>query len=133
MIILSIIYFFGILGWDISSDYKKWKKDIPINHTKDALLRILLLLPAIIGLSLHNFSILMLLIATTMVFSWWWELFDGIYNKIRGLSWRYNGSFDPDDSKLDTFLYHLNTTQETLLKWGLILLSTSGYILISLT
>lgn len=59
----------------------------------------------------------------------WWEFFDGFYNKIRGFSWRFNGTVDPDDSFLDKLLYKLSPSQETILKWGLIIIFTTLYIL----
>jgi len=62
--------------------------------------------------------------------AWWWEFFDGFYNKLRGFSWRFNGSHDPDDSKLDKFLYHLTRRKQTYLKWGLIILFTTLYIIL---
>lgn len=59
-----------------------------------------------------------------------WELFDGFYNKIRGFSWRFNGSKDEDDSWLDKLLYNLSPKQQMLLKWGLISIFTTLYIII---
>jgi hypothetical protein len=60
----------------------------------------------------------------------WWELFDGFYNKMRGFKWRFNGTIDADDSKLDQFLYKIGDTWEGILKIGLILISLIAYILI---
>lgn len=130
MILIAILWFLGVLAWDIISDYKKWKKNIPVKHTNEMLIRAALLIPSAILLSWGDFSILKLLTATAMLGAWWWEFFDGIYNKLRGKSWRFNGSIDPDDSKLDTFLYHLSATKQALLKWGLIGLTTILYIIL---
>jgi hypothetical protein len=129
-ILFAIIWFAGVLIWDVASDVRKWKNNIPINHTKEMITRCLLLTPSALALWLNNFSIVALPIVLAMQGAWWWELFDGFYNKMRGFKWRFNGSKDPDDSRLDSFLYHMSATKQTLLKWGLIALSTTLYIIL---
>jgi hypothetical protein len=126
--ILAIIWFFLVLKWDVNTDFKKWKENKPIKHTKEGIIRALLLLPSVVLLTLPDFTIWKLLAAASLEASVWWELFDGLYNKKRGFKWRFNGSQEPDDSRLDKFLYHLSDSKETLLKWGLIILSLCGYI-----
>lgn len=128
-LILGILLFVGILWWDITSDYHKWKRNIPINHTKEMIIRCFLLTPSALCFWLYNFSLTSLPIIILMQGAWYWEFFDGFYNKIRGKDWRFNGTLDNDDSRLDSFLYHLNNKQEAMLKWGLITLFTGGYII----
>lgn len=130
IIILSILWVIGVLIWDLLSDFKKWKKDIPVKHTDEALLRVLILLPAIAGFSAPDFDPLTMVSAAAMIFSWWWEFFDGFYNKLRGFSWRFNGSHDDDDPVLDEFLYKFSAKQQMLLKWSLIILTTILYIIL---
>lgn len=127
--ILSAIGFAGVLWWDVISDYKKWKKKIPINHRNQLILRAFLLIPSILLLVMPYESVWQILAAIGMQGAIWWEFFDGFYNKIRGFPWRFNGTKDPDDSFLDKFLYKLSPLQETILKWGLITIFTTLYIL----
>jgi hypothetical protein len=128
--IIAALGFVGVLWWDIISDYKKWKKKIPINHTGQLILRSFLLIPCILLLVIPYVSVWQILAALGMAGSIWWEFFDGFYNKIRGFSWRFNGTVDPDDSFLDRFLYKFSPLQETILKWGLIVIFTTLYILL---
>lgn len=129
-ILIGIIWFLAVLYWDVKSDHKKWKENVSVNHTKEMIIRITLLTPSALALWLANFSIVALPIVLLMQGSWWWELFDGFYNKIRGFKWRFNGSIDPDDSRLDSFLYHISAKKQMLLKWGLIILFTTLYIIV---
>lgn len=133
MLIWAIITFVIVLSWDIITDYIKWKKHIPVNHKKEAIIRAFLLAPTIycllfplkfVGLGDFLFR---LTFSLMLVFSIWWELFDGVYNKLRGFKWRFNGSVDPDDSILDKFLYKIGDFWEGILKWSLIILSSIGY------
>src|SRR5688572_28920435 len=103
-ILFGFLWFIGVLWWDVQSDYEKWKKEIPIKHTKEMLIRCALLAPAGTALWIGNFSLATLPIVPIMMGSWWWEFFDGWYNKKRDKPWRFNGSVDPDDSRLDSFL-----------------------------
>ena len=129
-IILASILFFTILYLDVQSDYKKWKDNKPVNHFKEWAFRALFLVPSVILLALPWLSISKLIAASFMEGVLFWELFDGLYNKIRGFSWRFNGSKDKDDSWLDKLLYNLSPKQQMLLKWGLISIFTTLYIII---
>ena len=136
--IFAALWFAGVLRWDILSDYDKWKKHIPVNHTKEAVKRGLLLLPTFAlllwpKLATPNtfwYIVAEITVVTGVMFSIWWELFDGWYNKLRGFKWRFNGSVDEDDSVLDRFLYNIGDTWEGILKWGLIITFLLTYILI---
>lgn len=127
--IIAALGFIGVLWWDVISDYKQWRKKIPINHGNELVLRAFLLIPSILLLVLPYSSLSNILAAILMEGAIWWEFFDGFYNKIRGFSWRFNGTVDPDDSFLDKILYKLSPSQETILKWGLIIIFTTLYIL----
>lgn len=128
LVISAIIWFFIILRWDVYSDYKKWKVGTPIDHFKEAVIRGVYLLPSHIFLFTvkthtgNNFwdFLLYITIVSGLLFSIWWEFFDGWYNKLRGFRWRFNGSVDKDDAMLDKLLYKLGDKAEGLLKWGLI-------------
>jgi hypothetical protein len=115
---------------DIQSDYKKWKDNKPVNHLKEWIFRALFLVPSIVLLSLPNFPFWKLITASLLEAALFWELFDGFYNKVRGFSWRFNGSKDKNDSWLDKLLYNLSPKQQMLLKWGLISIFTTLYIII---
>lgn len=127
--LIALIWFVGVLYWDVSTDYKKWKKKKPVDHTTDWLLRGLLIIPSTVLLSLPEITLQRIGAALLMQGFLWWELFDGFYNLMRGFSWRFNGTVDPDDSFLDKILHKLSPLQETILKWGLIIIFTSLYIL----
>lgn len=127
---LAAIWFFLILKNNVDNDYEKWEQGIPVNHTKEAFIRALLLIPSTVALCLpFPISVGNIIAASMLQATVWWEFFDGWYNKKRGLPWRFNGSRDKDDSWLDRFLYGLTSLEQTLLKWGLITLSIIIYTL----
>lgn len=134
--VIAAIYFLAMLWIDVHSDYHKWLSEIPVKHTKEAIIRVAFLSPTYILLAIPKMTpyfnlwnyLLTTLVVAGVIFSVWWELFDGFYNKIRGLKWRFNGSVDPDDSKLDKFLYGISDTWEGILKIGLIFLFLILYI-----
>jgi hypothetical protein len=131
MILLGILSFILVLVWDVLSDYRKWVNKIPVKHTYEALIRGLLLIPSFVFLVLpKEQSITLYFTTAALISSVWWELFDGFYNKIRGFKWRFNGSRDPDDSKLDMFLYNIGDTWEGVLKISLIILFLTFYIIL---
>lgn len=101
--IIGIILFFCILYWDVTTDYKKWKNDIPVNHTKEGIIRSLLLSPVPLLLSLPFITIWELVITIPLVGFMWLLLFDGFYNKVRGFNWWFLGSEDKDDPWWDKF------------------------------
>jgi hypothetical protein len=129
-IILAILSFAAVLYWDVKSDFNKWKKGLPVKHKKEMLIRCLLLTPTTLFLTLANFSLINIPLAILMQGAWWWELFDGFYNKIRGFSWRFNGSEDDDEADTDELLRQLKPQEQAILKWGLITLFTTLYILL---
>lgn len=133
-IIISALAFKKVLLWDVNSDYQKWKDKIPVKHTKEWFDRALRLIPSFIFLyiPLVNSSLWSLVISFLVVFgvifSVWWELFDGLYNRKRGFRWRFNGSIDSDDPFLDKFLYKIGDKKEAILKLGLISIFTILYL-----
>jgi hypothetical protein len=139
-IVASLILFFFVLQWDVESDYKKIKEKIPINHFKEGVIRILLLIPSIFLFALPkiyysdkiNLDVctLYLGLSTGVLFSAWWEFFDGWLNKKRGYKWRFNGSIDPDDPVLDKFLHKIGDFWEGVLKITLIVSFLTAYILL---
>lgn len=119
---------------DVQSDYKRISKNT-INHTRGAIVRTLLLIPAFgcLYFPLSNLALWYIIIKAAivglMMAFWWWEFFDGWLNTKRGKSWRYNGSDDPNDAKTDNFLQNYTPKQQMLIKWGLIIIFTIFYIL----
>lgn len=134
--IVAVLWFFGVLRWDVYNDYKKWKEGIPVKHRKEAILRGLLLsvtLTLLIWPKLHAdvwqwHSLWVILLTIGLVGGIWWLLFDGWYNKIRGFKWGFDGSVDKDDSWLDWILYHVNDTIEMVAKLVIIVCCGIGYI-----
>lgn len=128
-ILLAIIWFSGILYWDVISDYNRWMKE-SIDHTKEGIMRTFLLVPSTLLLCYPEFSIWNIVASVILQATVWWELFDGFYNNKRRFHWRFNGTIEPDDPKLDIFLRKLSPRQQAALKWGLILISLIMYIII---
>lgn len=101
-ILLAVMLFFLVLWWDINDDYKKWKNNISVKHGKEALIRILLLIPSII---LLNFTlpidIVKILLTIALEAFTYLLLFDGIYNIKRRQNWWFLGTVDKDDALWD--------------------------------
>ena len=133
MQLFAYFWLFLILYFDVITDYNKWVKDIPVKHTKEAIIRIILLTPSVLSLLCPlNFNgmgdfLLRLIIVYGAILSIYWEFFDGFYNNIRGFKWRFNGSVDEDDSFLDKFLYKIGDFWEGVLKWILIIFFNYEY------
>lgn len=134
-ILLGILVFITVMYLDVQSDYKRLESNT-INHSRGAWLRTLGLIPAfgcfyfpLDSLTFGHIALKIFIVAG-LLFSWWWEFFDGWLNLKRGKSWRYNGSDDDNDAKTDNILQKLNPTQQALLKWGLIILFTISYIIL---
>lgn len=127
----GIILFCLILGGDIWTDYAKWADNYtPINHTLEAIIRMVLLVPSgfllagyveknPLRIHFHKYWWQYGLITAGMMGSVYWVCFDSVYNMLRGFDWLFNGSVDGGDSKLDLFLMKLKDWQEALLKLGL--------------
>jgi len=131
-IILGIITFIVVMYLDVQSDFKRLDTNT-INHKRGTWLRILGLIPVFgcfyFPLESLTFGhiILKVFVVAGLLFSWWWEFFDGWLNLKRGKSWRYNGSDDINDAKTDNFLQKYASKQQTFIKWGLILIFTLSY------
>lgn len=128
-IILALIWFTGILYWNVDYDYKKISQGIPIDHKKHAVIRAALLVPSSIAFLMPSFSLLQIPIVICMQGAWWWEFFDGWLNSKRGYPWRFNGGGGEGSADSDNFLRKFTPTQQALIKWGLIVLFTTIYII----
>lgn len=127
----AIIAFILILKWDVTDDYEKWKKELPVKHGKELIPRMLLLCIPGILFSIPVFPAVWAIITIPfMLGSWWFEFFDGWYNKKRGFAWRFNGSVDKDDAKTDKFLRRFSPKVQAIIKWSLITLFTVLYIIL---
>jgi len=120
MIALPIILFIATLYWDVVSDYNKWLKGGGVSHTKEAWVRCLVLLPAIIGfVVLHHSNNWQSIVYTLiMEFFLFWTLFDGFYNVIRGYDWWFTGSNESYDAKLDNLLQSIPLWLHKAIKIG---------------
>lgn len=99
--ILAIICFLVVLYWDVQSDYKKWLNNIPVKHTKEAIIRALLLIPSLLCLILPDIAILKIIVSIALMSFTYLLLFDGWYNVKRGQNWWFLGTIDKDDSWWD--------------------------------
>lgn len=137
-IILAIIWTFIVMHIDVNSDYKRIESNA-INHNRGTWLRILGLIPSFgcLYFPLHSLNewhiAAKVAIVSGILFSYYWEFFDGWLNLKRGYSWRFNGSDDPSDAKTDNFLQKYTPIQQALIKWGLITIFTILYIIIQKT
>lgn len=123
-LLLGVISFYLVLRWDVWDD---WKKN-SVRHTKEALIRDILLAPSMILLTLAAGINTGGVISTLfMMFFVWWIFFDGWLNKLRGHGWWFTGSIDPDDAKSDTFLKRLPLWGHKILKIGGVLISMGFY------
>lgn len=135
MIAIPIILFVAVLAWDVATDYKKWKNEqYNLNHTKEWWLRVALLFPSVTGFALLlpvNWIAGCGLSAAMCAFVWW-LLFDGIYNKLRGFGWWYNGSDDGEglDANTDEWLRGRKLWVQIAVKVGLAVLFTTLYIIV---
>lgn len=118
---IAIILFTLVLRYDIRSDYRKWLKNIPVDHSRDAWKRSLLLLPAmaffIIAKGPGSWPLMVYTIS--MMFFTYWLMFDGLYNHVRKFGWWFTGSNDKDDAGTDNFL-------QSVPKWLHILIKLAG-------
>lgn len=134
-VLIGILCFIIVLYFDIQSDYKRLNSNT-IQHKRGAFVRALVLLPSFgcFYFPLENlqwwYILLKIVVVGCMMAAWWWEFFDGLLNLKRKESWRFNGSDDPNDAKTDNLLQGLSGPQQALLKWGLITVFTTIYILL---
>lgn len=128
---VGILIFCLILDIFLILDMKQWNANTPIRHGKELTKRLpcLLIPAALFALAAHNWWSLGW--AMLMMLCYWWEFFDGLFNKRRDKSWRYNGSFNDighKDAFTDKILKKLQPYEQTILKWCLITNSTYLYI-----
>lgn len=118
-------------------NYKTWlrKRNLVntksmINHTKEWFIMAACSLPGIVilGANSNNFWI-GAAVAAGMFASFLWIFFDGGFNVIRGFPFFYTGSGEKTAANTDKFLKRLKLWQHILLKFGLLALFITLYIL----
>lgn len=130
--ILSILNILLILTIKIIYDYKQWLNKKSIHHTLEWVLMVVGMSWAIYKLStqMNSGLVVNLGIASGMVAFFMWNMFDGIYNKLRGYNWWFTGSNDGDDAKTDNFLQSLSPLMQKVVKIGGLALFTTLYIIL---
>jgi len=120
MIWIAAISFVAVLAWDVLTDYRKWLKGHGVAHAKEAWIRCLLLIPAIVLFTIAHKgnSWTSLLYSVAMCFFVFWTLFDGLYNVLRGFGWWFTGSDDEEDADTDNFLQSIPKWLHILIKLG---------------
>lgn len=123
MIFLAIILFIATLAIDVITDYRRWLNSRSIDHNRGVWLRAIGLIPCIILLTLSigwafPWWLISGLISFLVVGFNYWNIFDGIFNVLRGYGWFFAGSDDPDDARSDDFLQALSLTEGILIKVG---------------
>lgn len=155
-IIIAIILFFIPLAAKLYVDFNQWRKNQSVDHVREwkwvagfemGTAGIFF----IVGTNSKNptdgvdFAFLMLTIAVTalMISSWFWLLFDGLYNLIRKryakkhrwmlivgqYDFWYTGSNDKDDAATDNLLQRLKPWKHKAVKIGAIILFTGLYVI----
>lgn len=135
-VILAIVWTFVVMHIDVHTDYKRIENNT-INHSRGTWLRVVGLIPSFgcLYFPLSSLTIWYILakiaIVSGVLFSYYWEFFDGWLNTKRGYSWRFNGSDDGEgDAKTDDFLQNYTPKQQALIKWVFIMIFTILYVLI---
>jgi hypothetical protein len=103
VIIYAIILLAATLTIDLATDYRRWLRGKPINHKRGAVLRLIGLIPAVVLLSWHG-SLWLIIAATLMTGLLYMNLFDGLFNILRGFPWFYAGSNGPEDGVIENLL-----------------------------
>ena len=140
---LAILFFIAGLLFKLRIDFTKWRKRQSVKHTKE-----FWYFAAMIGttsglllVSMTNNIPLGVPVVAGMLCSWFWFLFDELYNLLRlywvkKCSWSikkgqysffYTGSNDEDDSVMDNFLQRLKLWQHIAIKLSGIILFTFIY------
>ena len=129
MLFATIIFLLPLII-KLSVDYHKWISHKPVNHTKEWWIIVAMEVPAgwlFVKYSDILFPLSIPIVAGMMMF-WFWFLFDGIYNQLRGYNWWFTGSDDKDDPTTDNFLQSLKLWQHIAIKIGGIILFTTLYL-----
>lgn len=120
MIITGVILFIVAIAIDLFTDYRLWLKHRDVAHQKGAAIRLAALAPCGVCFTIaHPWTLVPAAIITVaMIGCVYWLFFDGIYNKLRGFGWWFNGSPEgkTDDSLFDKFLRVLTDSAESFLK-----------------
>jgi hypothetical protein len=134
-ILAGIVWFAAVLAWDLISDGHKYNREETIQHTKEWWLRIAVMFPSCLffalaaGENFFSWSFIWALFASGMfVGSWFWILFDGLYNThIIGREdfWAVIGT----TSKLDQFLQTIGRTNARILKIAVASIWTIIYLI----
>lgn len=129
-LLVGIAWYIIVFVWDLWSDYKKWLSNRKVRHSPEYWMRIALLItPSIILASRLDADWWLGLFVTLSVFgSVWWLFFDGLYNKLRGFDWTFEGSKDKDESIWDDFVRWLGKTWTLVLKILLVAGSVTTFV-----
>ena len=123
MVTAAIILVLVVLAIKLGYDYNLLKKELPVDHKKEWKMMAIGCIPSILLLSfgVHGFSknaFFSLPFSASAIAFFIWLMFDGIYNKLRNLSWWYTGTDDPGDASTDNFLQKLKLWQHIAVKVG---------------
>lgn len=130
---IGICWFIGVIVWDLITDGRKYNHAEIVQHTKEWWVRVSLMMPAIILMIPANqimftwHTLWMFISCGMMVGSWFWVLFDGLYNtRIIGRRdfWALIGT----TSRLDQFLQDIGRTPAQVIKISLVGIWTVVYI-----
>lgn len=106
---------------------KRWKEKKEVNHFKSAAFRGIGFIAA--GVCLWFIGWKFSITGTLFHAFYFWLLFDGLYNLLRGYPFFQIGTIEKDEAKADNFLRTITPTQHKLLKIGLVVISLTLYIL----
>jgi len=124
IILPILIFLLTLVGKLLFDSHQGFKKRNAINtksitnHPLETVFVVICLIGSGILFAMHlplNWAVTFLIIFF-MQFFVFWTLFDGGYNKLRGFNFWFNGSRDPDDSKLDRVLMAMPKWMQICLK-----------------
>lgn len=142
--ILPIVFFILSLTHKLFRNFRMWKKNQSVNHTKEGKYYAVMVLSTsgILLTALSGNIPLAIVPVILMLFFWFLTLFDGLYNLLRRwyrkkkgepfghYTFFYTGTNDVDDAVTDNFLQRMKTWQVIIFKIGGIAFFTTLYIII---
>lgn len=132
MIIWAIIYILAVLAGFLFLHYRRWLKSRGINHKRTLMIRVVLLIPSTVWFTLSHPGQMVWtgLLAAAMQGFFFWLFFDGLYNRLRGFDWWFDGgSEEKDSSQLDGMLAKIGDFGEKIIKISGTIISVGIYIL----
>lgn len=109
--------------------YRRWldrNTGVRVNHLRSAAIRAVGFIVA--AIFIREFPLV--IAGTFFHVCYFWLLFDGLYNILRGYPWLAIGTVEKDEAKTDNLLRKISPKQHKILKIGLLIASAIIYLLV---